>query len=114
MTNNRSSFDAFLLFINQAKQKSSLLKVSGYAGAIDTLDVVCRVATVGSSGFSVRGRGCELAFSFEGASFDSLVLRDLPIVALRPDDPEALFRPLWEVKWKDGTTLFFGEHKTSE
>jgi hypothetical protein len=56
-----------------------------------------------------RGRGLEATFRLPGARFERATLSDLPLVTLRPDDPESLFRPLWTLKWRNDDFILLSE-----
>ena len=106
---DRSSLEAFLLFVIQAKQKSSLLRFSGIFDRLELFEVDGRVSGVGDDGFRVIGRGCDITFNISGARFECFVERDLPVVVLRPDDPESALRPLWKLEWESEDVLYVGE-----
>ena len=111
MTNSLLSREGFLLFINQARAQSSLLRVSGHTGA---LEMDGRVSTLSADTFRIRGRGCELLVDFSESSFERFVARDGPLITMRPEDPEGLFRPLWRLEWPSEDTLLVAERSPSD
>jgi len=50
-----------------------------------------------------------MEFFLSGAKFDCVVPKDLPLVPIRTQDPEWLFRPEWRAVWRNGDTILFGE-----
>jgi hypothetical protein len=63
------------------------------------LELEGHIVAVSSETLRVRGRGCEVTFALEGATFERSVPAELPVVSLRPNDPTGVFREDWTVKW---------------
>jgi hypothetical protein len=114
MTNDHSSREDFLQYILQLKHHSSLVRVSGKLGRVEfALDG--RVSGVfASDHFRVRGRGCEIDVDFTRAVFTRMVPNDAPVVAMNPDDPGWIFRPLWRIACGSTGAVFLGERGPSE
>jgi hypothetical protein len=109
MKNNRSSKDAFLLFIGQLKSQSSFVQLVGTTKRCPLVYVSGRVAAVGSNTFSVRGRGCEIQIDISGAAtFEVFRAADMPVVPIRFGNGSPL-RPEWSIGWRNGDVILFGE-----
>lgn len=110
MTKDRSSIDAFRLFLSQLKHQSSLVHVMGATKRLPTINLVGRITAVGDERFTLKGRGCELDFDFAAARMERWVPTEMPVVPIRvSDDPRSSLRAEWRVSWRNGDLLLIGE-----
>ena len=114
MTNDRSSKEEFLRYLMRLKNQSSLVRMSGSVGRFDMFEFDGRVSAIAGDGFRVRGRGCEFQVDFSRATFTLMVPRDSAVVALHPDDPGWIFRPLWRIEWGSKDGIFLGERSAND
>jgi hypothetical protein len=113
MTNDRSSKEDFLRYLIQLKHQSSLVRVSGSIGRLEKFEFDGRVSAISGDSFRVRGRGCEFQIDFSRAIFTRMVPSDSAVVALRPDDPGWIFRPLWRIEWGSKNDIFLEERSAT-
>jgi hypothetical protein len=104
-----SSKEQFLLDCIQFRQDSRLMRVSGKCGNITFWKLVGRVSEISEVVLTFKGRGFEIEFLLSGVRFERDKLSELPLVVLRPDDPQALFRPIWTVTWRNRDFLLLFE-----
>lgn len=114
MTNDRSSKEDFVQYLIRLKHQSSLVRVSGSVGRLEMFEFDGRVSAISRDVFRVRGRGCEFHVDFSRANFTLMVPRDSAVVALRPDDPGWIFRPLWRIEWGSKDGVFLGERSVTD
>jgi hypothetical protein len=104
-----SALNDFLLFCNQLRKKSALVRVEGGGGKVMLVSVDGRITGAGPAGLTVKGRGCELWLDLDGAAVERWTPKDARVVTLRPADPGWVSRSTWEIRFRRGGMFLIGE-----
>lgn len=100
-----SSVTDFLLFCNQLRNKSALVRLVGGGGKVVSVVLDGRILAVRPDVLTVKGRGCEICLDLTKAEFRLDRGGDGKVVTL----PSANRPPFWEIRFPRGGTFLFGE-----
>lgn len=99
-----SSVTDFLLFCNQLRKESSLVRLVGGGGKVMAVVIDGRILAVRPDVLTVVGRGCEICLDLTKAEFRLDRGGDGKVVTLpTPGNP-----PFWEIRFPRGGMFFIG------